>query len=344
VSGGDGNDSITGGAGDDDRYGDAGNDTIDGGAGNDYVAGGTGDDLLIYTMGENAGAHFPGHDGNHDFYDGGTGTDTLQLNLTYAESIQPLVQQDIANFQAFLAAHSDPTSDHGQVYHFQSFDLGVQDVEALNVIVNNTTPTAQNDAASTDKDDFLLVNAAHGLLANDFDPDHLDQIHVTAFDSVSAFGAAVVVNADGSYSYDPSGSAAIQALGAGESLTDVFSYTISDLAGATSTADVLLTVSGDEEPEHWHSIDDIVQFLASSQTGLSNTQAPASNGPLADELQLALAQAHPGDVVFDFSQLAPPQSDTTPPPADPGSTSDPTSPDPTAPDPTAPHTDIDFTS
>jgi VCBS repeat-containing protein len=72
-------------------------------------------------------------------------------------------------------------------------------------------------------------------------------VTVTAFDAISALGAAVIVNPDGTYSYDPTAAAAIQALNAGEMTTDTFSYTIADLLGATSTAIVTITLTGLDE-------------------------------------------------------------------------------------------------
>ncbi|MFB3069506.1 MAG: Ig-like domain-containing protein, partial [Gemmatimonadales bacterium] len=65
-----------------------------------------------------------------------------------------------------------------------------------------------------------------------------------AFDAVSAKGAAVTVNADGSYTYDPTGSATLNALAAGENTTDSFTYTVSDGNGASDTATVTITVTG----------------------------------------------------------------------------------------------------
>ncbi|MEP1209160.1 MAG: DUF4347 domain-containing protein, partial [Rhizobiaceae bacterium] len=67
---------------------------------------------------------------------------------------------------------------------------------------------------------------------------------VTSHDATSALGASVTVNADGSYSYDPTGAAAIQAMQAGDSLGDSFTYTITDGNGTESTATVNLTVAG----------------------------------------------------------------------------------------------------
>ena len=69
------------------------------------------------------------------------------------------------------------------------------------------------------------------------------RITVTDYDDTSTLGAAVTVNPDGSFSYDPTTSATLQALAAGESATDTFTYTISDGQGGTDTATVTVTVS-----------------------------------------------------------------------------------------------------
>ncbi|MBI4184382.1 MAG: tandem-95 repeat protein, partial [Proteobacteria bacterium] len=253
--GGQGNDTLLGGADDDVLYGDFGpgsgsgggshasgsgsgesgpltfNDYLDGGAGNDQVFGQQGDDLANYTMVENLGAS--------DDYDGGTGWDTLRLTLTYGEQLA--LAGEIADYQAFLAANGNPYTDSGPTFQFTTVDLAATDFEALDVVLTNVGPTANGDAYGTDEDTALAV-APDGVLGNDTDPDHLDVLTVTAFDATSASGASVTMNPDGSFAYDPG--SVFQYLAVGESATDTFSYTISDLAGATSTATVTITVAG----------------------------------------------------------------------------------------------------
>jgi Ca2+-binding RTX toxin-like protein len=71
------NNSVTGNAGANNVSGAAGNDTLAGGAGNDTVLGGAGNDRLIWDAA--------------DFFDGGTGTDTLKagtLNLTLVQNVR----------------------------------------------------------------------------------------------------------------------------------------------------------------------------------------------------------------------------------------------------------------
>ncbi|MEE8192797.1 MAG: Ig-like domain-containing protein, partial [Gemmatimonadales bacterium] len=128
-------------------------------------------------------------------------------------------------------------------------DSGASDVTpataTITVTGSNDAPTANDDTGATDEDTVLNVAVA-GVLANDTDPDTSDSLSVSAFDAVSAKGAAVTVAADGSYSYDPTGSATLNALAAGESTTDTFTYTVSD-GTVTDTATVTITVSGSND-------------------------------------------------------------------------------------------------
>jgi hypothetical protein len=211
IIGGRGDDQLHGGAGDDvligdtvgDIFGawafgawgrkDGYSDNLDGGAGNDFVFGGRGNDNANYTMAENLGDGFTDI-GTRDFYDGGSGYDTLRLTLTHGEYLLASVQQDIANFQNFLASSANPNSPHNPTFHFQSFGLDALNFEALEINLVNTSPTANDDSATTDEDTALIVGAGDGLLANDSDPDHLDALAITGSDTLSALGATVTVN------------------------------------------------------------------------------------------------------------------------------------------------------
>ena len=85
-----GNDTLNGGGGIDILSGGGGNDVLNGGSGSDLVSGDAGNDLLIYKMSENKGSI--------DLYDGGSGTDTLRLELTGAEWAKAGVKADVASF------------------------------------------------------------------------------------------------------------------------------------------------------------------------------------------------------------------------------------------------------
>ena len=217
------------------------NDYLDGGTGSDYVYGGQGDDRGVWSFTENIG--------ETDAYDGGRGFDTLVLKLTAAEFTDADVQAELAALDAFIAANANPWSDHGPVFTFDALGatLHVQDWEDYRVKIvggpANNAPVAIDDFGTTDEDSVLLItDPLAGLLANDSDTDNLDVISVTGFDALSILGATVVMNTDGTYSYDATG--LLDSLAVGESAVDTFTYTIADLVGATDTATVTITVTG----------------------------------------------------------------------------------------------------
>ncbi|MFO8050581.1 MAG: GLUG motif-containing protein [Thermoplasmatota archaeon] len=115
---------------------------------------------------------------------------------------------------------------------------------------DNEGPVASDDVFTTDERTALSIGQEE-LLANDDDPDlHLwlpevsgDAISVTGYDSFSVMGATVSFNGS-TITYDPTGVAALKALGAGESIIDSFNYTIEDNVGESDRATVLITVTG----------------------------------------------------------------------------------------------------
>ncbi len=117
---------------------------------------------------------------------------------------------------------------------------------SITVLGANDKPIANNDSTTTDEDTILYVAAANGVLANDTDPEN-DSLSVTAFDVTSTNGATVTVYNDGSFDYDPTSIPSIDALNLNDSLSDVFSYTISDGNGGTATASVSVTVTGEND-------------------------------------------------------------------------------------------------
>ncbi|MEO1792325.1 MAG: cadherin-like domain-containing protein, partial [Cyanobacteria bacterium J06629_19] len=114
----------------------------------------------------------------------------------------------------------------------------------------NASPVAQPDAVNTDEDSILTgsVLADNGSGA-DSDPDN-DELTVVAVNgNASAVGvpltlasaARITLNADGTFSYAPNGQ--FESLGAGDTATDGFTYTLSD-GSETATAAVTITING----------------------------------------------------------------------------------------------------
>jgi VCBS repeat-containing protein len=83
------------------------------------------------------------------------------------------------------------------------------------------------------------------VLANDMDASAL---HVSATSGVSQLGATITINADGTLAYNPLASVALQGLDVGETLTDTFTYTVTDAYGLSDTATVTVVVGGADDP------------------------------------------------------------------------------------------------
>ena len=130
----------------------------------------------------------------------------------------------------------------------------------------NDAPVANPDTGAVNEDATLVVSAANGVILSgtvpggvdtDIEGDTLTIIGVTpgTAASVAAVGTAnigsglvgtygtLTLNADGSYSY-VADQAAADALGAGVTAADTFSYAISDGNGGTAFTTLTITVTG----------------------------------------------------------------------------------------------------
>ena len=108
----------------------------------------------------------------------------------------------------------------------------VHDTGTVSITVTgvNDPPIAVNDGsagtpvATTTSDTPLTGQST--LFANDSDPDTGDTLSLNTASTTSAKGATVSVNSDGTWSYDPTTSATLQALPRGQSMTDTFTYSV----------------------------------------------------------------------------------------------------------------------
>ncbi|MGO4400893.1 beta strand repeat-containing protein, partial [Achromobacter sp. PAB15] len=116
--------------------------------------------------------------------------------------------------------------------------------------VKNPAPTAVNDEGNTKQSATLSVDADHGVLVNDTDPDGdtliVSQVNGNAANVGAAIagshGGTFTLNADGSYSFNPG--SAFQNLANGATATTSITYTVSDGEGGTSSATLTVTVTG----------------------------------------------------------------------------------------------------
>ncbi len=122
---------------------------------------------------------------------------------------------------------------------------------SIEVVGMNDAPVAVANTATAQEE--VTTSATGNVLANDTDVDNGDTKTVSAVKgvagnvgvSVAGTYGTVTINADGSYTYTlNNASAAVQALRAGQTVTDSFAYTMRDAAGATSSTTLAVAVTG----------------------------------------------------------------------------------------------------
>jgi VCBS repeat-containing protein len=139
-----------------------------------------------------------------------------------------------AKADAGLLAVSVIATDKGGLNAVSSFNLSV--------VRNNAAPAAAPDRVVLTEDVGNAVIAAGDLLANDVDSDAGDSLTLNGYDVFTANGNSVSMDDDGNVVVGLRNN--YQGLGAGQSVTDSFTYTVTDTAGAVSTATVNLTIEG----------------------------------------------------------------------------------------------------
>ena len=115
-------------------------------------------------------------------------------------------------------------------------------VDAL-MLLSPVSVVATDDVSSVDSNGTVVIE----VLANDRDAAGVLS-GVYEVDALTQFGAAVTINGDNALAYDPSGSAALQALLPGETLDDTFKYSIRDASGRIDEGTVTVTVAGISVP------------------------------------------------------------------------------------------------
>ena len=120
---------------------------------------------------------------------------------------------------------------------------GSTGVVTLTVRGVNDAPEAADDVRATDEDTAIIGN----LLANDSDPENDALTVLSAGTYTTSHGARLAIGTDGSFTYDPTVSAELQALAQGASVVDSFDYTVSD-GKLSDTATLSVTVAGLNEP------------------------------------------------------------------------------------------------
>ncbi|WP_298938447.1 tandem-95 repeat protein [uncultured Ruegeria sp.] len=170
---------------------------------------------------------------------------------------------------------------------------------AIKARVFDANGVAQSHKIITE-DVVTLIETAT-LLANDSDVEG-DALTVMDVSPTSTHGAALVLNSDGTISYDPTGADAVQALAEGQTLTDTFTYTVEDGNGGESTTSVSVIVHGTNDapvvaivlPDQSSEEDEPVSFVLPA-----NAFTDVDGDALTLSATLADGSALPDWLVFD---------------------------------------------
>lgn len=156
-------------------------------------------------------------------------TATKTDNRTTAQPVGPT---DTINYTVTIT--NNGTSDATDVVFTDTIDANTTLVPAS----IQSTPLANPDTFNVIGNVRIQPNAAQGLLANDFNPDNGNNSGITASGpTTSTQGGDVVVNSDGSFTYNPA---------PGFTGADSFTYTVTNTTtGKTDTSTVSLTVGTD---------------------------------------------------------------------------------------------------
>ena len=134
-----------------------------------------------------------------------------------------LLKYDPVNVAEFQALLPEQTTTDTITYTVRDAFGAISDPATFTVTVTGTNddPIAVADAFDAFKKGALEVSGAvDGLLANDTDPED-NPLVVSSFDATSSKGASIVVNADGTFTYDPTGSSELQGLGVDETVRQI---------------------------------------------------------------------------------------------------------------------------
>ncbi|MCA9084722.1 MAG: VCBS domain-containing protein [Planctomycetaceae bacterium] len=115
--------------------------------------------------------------------------------------------------------------------------------QSVEVVIRNVAPVAIDDTGLTTDEDTSLAISENVVLGNDTDAGALDTKRISGIEIQSSIGATISFT-DGVLTYDPSTSTTLNALPAGQSIVDTFTYTVADDFGDEDTATISITVNG----------------------------------------------------------------------------------------------------
>ncbi len=260
ITGTNGNDTIIGTDGSDIINSGNGDDIVNGGAGSDQINGGAGSDTLIYTVSENLG-------GFKDVYTGGSGIDTVRIQLSYEQWSDPAVRWELERYVKFLSTvkmNSQGEVSNGSasdfIFNFGTSTLTVQMMEKLAVWVK---PESGGDYAQVDYLTSLITGDAAGRVveaggAGDSNPgtptvtgqlksddlNGVDNLFQSVDTSKAAKYGSYTVSSNGEWKYTLNNAdSRVQELATNDTLSD--SFTVSSADGAVKVITITIVGSND---------------------------------------------------------------------------------------------------
>ncbi len=173
---------------------------------------------------------------------------------------------------------------------------------ALKLIIAPAVLTT-DDAATTNEDTAVAI----AVLSNDRNA-NAGKLSVSRLDTTSRLGASLKINADKTVRYDSSTAATIQALAAGTTVWDTFTYTVKDSNGLLDTAMVKIQVTGlNESAGNLKAATATKVSLASTKTTLTSAGPKSNTTTAAHDTVLRLTPQDNSlgylNWLYDFEQL-----------------------------------------
>ncbi|MEM9479610.1 MAG: cadherin-like domain-containing protein, partial [Verrucomicrobiota bacterium] len=165
----------------------------------------------------------------------GTGALGLGSTFTQDDIDNSLLEFDAGAAESVTGGFDFTVSDGGASPASGTFTVVIGEPTALVADVLSAT----NEDTSVDNIDPTTNDVGTSLTSTSFAPSDISN-----FNAISAQGATITQNLDGSLNYNPLTSASLRALDDGDSLVDSFDYTVTDYAGVNSTETISITVNG----------------------------------------------------------------------------------------------------
>jgi VCBS repeat-containing protein len=256
--GNNGNNLLFGNEADDYLRGNAGSDTLDSDGGNDLLDGGTGDDNLVGGSGDDAYQFGAGYGTDTVVDEGGTADRVVLQGLGVADVSLVREADDVVimvNATGDRLVLTDWFVDASRVESIQfSADEVSLNAATIERIVSDVAPVANDDAAAVSEDATSPVTG--NVLANDSDANVGDFVEVTNPGTYQLLYGTLELAADGSYTYTLDSSlAAVQGLAQGQTLTESFTYDVTDnlpLYPKTANARLTILIEGADEAPVCH--------------------------------------------------------------------------------------------